>query len=1174
MKKKALISSILTIAICLSLIAGSTFALFTSESAVNVAITSGTVDVKAEIVTDSLVTTSMGVASQTNGVFANGGIASFDKTAKLDLTNVTPGDKATFDIKVTNNSNVDVQYRVKWDVDGELYEALVATADDETLVDNTTEWAAWKTTDDKVKTIKVAVELPVGTGNDFQNKTASIAFTVEAVQGNGIVTDITTVDELKSVIELGGNAELKNDLVLDETIEITEDVVLDLGDKKLTGNLVASNGANVIVENGTMESADASQSVIQLNGANATLNDVTIDSARHGVRVEGGILVINGGTYKVNAVEAGKTQHAINVGGANEASTVIINGGEFIGPKGTNADSGAALNVQANATAVIYGGTFTGGKNNTLASKTADGITVYGGEFDQDPSAFILDAAKPYMDVTSDGTLYTVAPKANSTLLVSADELAAFANAVNGTAVTYAAAAEAFDFKGEAILLTCDVDLAGEEWAPIGTSNNKFKGTFDGLGYTISNLAINAKGKSNQGLFGFTTDGAIKNVHVHNATVTGRLNVGVVAGTPYTSTYENIKVTGHVEVNGMSYVGGVFGKNVYANVTNVTVDVDEDSYVYANSVENGIAYRTYVGGVIGFMGEGGHTVSNVTSNIDVIGTTCDIGGIAGIAHYGNNFVNCSSSGDVTVTGATESGDAEEIGGIAGVWNNGGNDVIFNNCSFTGTLTANITEGVDLSDNTITGKAYSKSGAGKLIIDGVTVTSNVADVKEELKNGGDVTLSDDVTVSRGETESSSYCKTGVTLKDGAILDGQGNTLTVNGANGTWDCAIFTNGGTIKNLTVNGAFRGIFTGGLTSDLIIDNVVIDDVCYTVHADGEGISPYKWSVSNSTINGWTSFSNIMRVVEFNNCKFGAGTGAYKYAYMRPYAATVLTNCVFEEGYEVDTTRNDVVFVNCYVGDTLITADNVVELLGDGASKAQFPVETKSDKELFDALKEGKHVILTDDIKTESATVAPYGNKVALIQNGGVIDGQGNTLSVDFYGDDYGIMTSGGTIKNLIIDSGCRAIVIMSPTEDIILENVHVSGDILYPINTAEHAVVDGVDLIVTNSSFGGWSSFAGVASASFTDCDFVFGDYGYGWPYESLVKPYVNTTFTNCTFNTENGEGYYIDLSSLGADCKVTLANCTVDGVVVTAENCTELFGEVELPSGRTLADCIIFA
>lgn len=40
MDKKTLLASLLTIAVCLTLIAGSTFALFTSEDAVNIAVTS------------------------------------------------------------------------------------------------------------------------------------------------------------------------------------------------------------------------------------------------------------------------------------------------------------------------------------------------------------------------------------------------------------------------------------------------------------------------------------------------------------------------------------------------------------------------------------------------------------------------------------------------------------------------------------------------------------------------------------------------------------------------------------------------------------------------------------------------------------------------------------------------------------------------------------------------------------------------------------------------------------------------------------------------------------------------------------------------------------------------------------------------------------------------------
>ena len=197
MKKKALLSSFLTIALCLSLIVGSTFALFTSQSELNVAVTSGNVNVVATILTDSLATSSLGV-DQTAGKFANGGTADFEG-AKLVLDKITPGDKASFTILMENNSDVTVQYRVKWEVDGELYDALVATADGTAIANGKSDWAVWEapeTDAEKVKTLAIAVELPEEIGNEYQGKNANIAFTVEAVQGNADVSafDVSTWD--------------------------------------------------------------------------------------------------------------------------------------------------------------------------------------------------------------------------------------------------------------------------------------------------------------------------------------------------------------------------------------------------------------------------------------------------------------------------------------------------------------------------------------------------------------------------------------------------------------------------------------------------------------------------------------------------------------------------------------------------------------------------------------------------------------------------------------------------------------------------------------------------------------------------------------------------------------------------------------------------------------------
>lgn len=203
----------------------------------------------------------------------------------------------------------------------------------------------------------------------------------------------------------------------------------------------------------------------------------------------------------------------------------------------------------------------------------------------------------------------------------------------------------------------------------------------------------------------------------------------------------------------------------------------------------------------------------------------------------------------------------------------------------------------------------------------------ADVDGALVSGGNVTLIDDLTMSAGETTANSgYGATGLVV-NGGTFNGGGNTLTVEDANGGWDCAISPKSGTIENVTVNGAFRGIFMSGSNGDVYIDNVIIDDVCYTFNSDA-GNKAYGVYISNSTLNGWTSYSDVHKEVVFTNCSFGKGTGGYTYAFCRPYNASVFTNCVFQEGFEFDTSKtSDIVFDNCYYGDTLITAENAASL-------------------------------------------------------------------------------------------------------------------------------------------------------------------------------------------------------------------------------------------------------
>ncbi len=186
MKKRIILSAVLTMLLCFCLIGGATFALFTSSSEVNIAVTSGKVKVDAQI--DGLVLYSMDELQE--GKFENGGTAVYEN-GTLTLRNVAPGDKVEFDIIVTNTSNIDIQYIVKWKVTGELapvLESYIIEGVEQKNLENVS-WTEWKAPTDeqtKTKAIKVAVELPIQANNDYQEKSANIQFLFEAVQANGV----------------------------------------------------------------------------------------------------------------------------------------------------------------------------------------------------------------------------------------------------------------------------------------------------------------------------------------------------------------------------------------------------------------------------------------------------------------------------------------------------------------------------------------------------------------------------------------------------------------------------------------------------------------------------------------------------------------------------------------------------------------------------------------------------------------------------------------------------------------------------------------------------------------------------------------------------------------------------------------------------------------------------
>ena len=212
---------------------------------------------------------------------------------------------------------------------------------------------------------------------------------------------------------------------------------------------------------------------------------------------------------------------------------------------------------------------------------------------------------------------------------------------------------------------------------------------------------------------------------------------------------------------------------------------------------------------------------------------------------------------------------------------------------------------------------------------VTQVKHATDLDTALAEGENVVLSGNMNFNSSETTANSgYGATGVSVK-GSVLDGNGYSLGINNW-GTWDSAVHTTGGTIKNLTINSGMRGIFMGSATADVYIDNVIIDGTVYTFNSDG-GSKDYGVYISNSTLNGWTSHSDVHKEVVYTNCSFGEGSG---YAFCRPYGPTTFKNCAFEAGFAVDAV-GQVTFENCTIGGEPLTAANLATLVTEHTANA-----------------------------------------------------------------------------------------------------------------------------------------------------------------------------------------------------------------------------------------------
>ena len=278
---------------------------------------------------------------------------------------------------------------------------------------------------------------------------------------------------------------------------------------------------------------------------------------------------------------------------------------------------------------IIY--TVTKGTTYYIGAREYDGNAIEG-EVKLNVKMNGLDGELP-TGMTGKGT------EAEPFVLKTADHLAWFRDFVNEGNMK-ACAKIADDVKEIDMSTVChkadaEKQVAELSWTPIGNfARNKYQGTFDGNGKTISNLYIINAASGSVGFFGYAEKGSIKNITFDNAKVKSTVDyyTGILAGFGELCIIENIKTLANCSVEGKNGVGGIAGM-ASGDIGNC------ENHAMVNGTN-------FVGGIVGDYRESGKSIISCANYGVVTGTGNRVGGIAG--NFGSGTIqNCANYGDIT-----------------------------------------------------------------------------------------------------------------------------------------------------------------------------------------------------------------------------------------------------------------------------------------------------------------------------------------------------------------------------------------------------------------------------------------------------------------------------------------------------------------------------------------------
>lgn len=240
----------------------------------------------------------------------------------------------------------------------------------------------------------------------------------------------------------------------------------------------------------------------------------------------------------------------------------------------------------------------------------------------------------------------------NTYTIDNAAELAWVANKVNSD--TYNASG------GSTFILSNDIDLGGHFWVPIGEfQQHTLRGTFDGNGYTISNMTVGTASEPSNltevGLIGFADGALIKDINMINVSIYTSvadnvfLKAGAIVGMAFDSEISNCSVAGIINGSGTLAVSQSRGVGGIVGLSTSNIDRCSSSI---NIIAGGSMLP--VGGLVGLMTGGNITESYATGNVSGSGAKY-VGGLVGFADGGGTIRDSYATGDVTGGGTSDAG---------------------------------------------------------------------------------------------------------------------------------------------------------------------------------------------------------------------------------------------------------------------------------------------------------------------------------------------------------------------------------------------------------------------------------------------------------------------------------------------------------------------------------------